>query len=207
MESPSPKRAEPARLLRCSSVKYGEYSPSSRLAAGLAAPDFGSVRLPPRAAGAGSVLQRRELHQVERRRRLEGRRPGIRRSAGCCGPRTRRRARGPTGSTADRRTRTRAGPAGRSNSASGNHSTPKFSVQNTPAVPKANRVCRSPRRNSMSWSRDAEIVSLSSAVITRVKCASKYQRRPPSTDTFTRRRRARRWCSDRRGRRTSAARS
>ena len=35
---PSPKRAEPARLLRCSSVKYGEYSPSSRLAAGPAAP-------------------------------------------------------------------------------------------------------------------------------------------------------------------------
>src|SRR5687767_12687623 len=35
---PSPKRAEPARLLRCSSVKYAEYSPSSRLAAGPAAP-------------------------------------------------------------------------------------------------------------------------------------------------------------------------
>src|SRR5438105_2560951 len=35
---PSPKRAEPARLLRCSSVKYVEYSPSSRLAAGPAAP-------------------------------------------------------------------------------------------------------------------------------------------------------------------------
>src|SRR4029077_715281 len=33
-----PKRAEPARLLRCSSVKYGEHSPSSRLAAGPAAP-------------------------------------------------------------------------------------------------------------------------------------------------------------------------
>src|SRR6267154_415648 len=35
---PSPKRAEPARLLRCSSVKYVKYSPSSRLAAGPAAP-------------------------------------------------------------------------------------------------------------------------------------------------------------------------
>src|SRR6266702_1974514 len=35
---PSPKPAETARLLRCSSVKYGEYSPSSRLAAGPAAP-------------------------------------------------------------------------------------------------------------------------------------------------------------------------
>src|SRR5687767_15779910 len=35
---PSPKRAEPARLLRCSSVKYAKYSPSSRLAAGPAAP-------------------------------------------------------------------------------------------------------------------------------------------------------------------------
>jgi gamma-glutamyltranspeptidase/glutathione hydrolase len=35
---PSPKRAEPARLLRCSSVKYVEYSPSSRLASGPAAP-------------------------------------------------------------------------------------------------------------------------------------------------------------------------
>src|SRR5437899_8933612 len=35
---PSPKRAEPARLRRCSSVKYAEYSPSSRLAAGPAAP-------------------------------------------------------------------------------------------------------------------------------------------------------------------------
>jgi hypothetical protein len=34
---PSPKRAEPARLLRCSSVKYAECSPSSRLAAGPAA--------------------------------------------------------------------------------------------------------------------------------------------------------------------------
>src|SRR4029453_16760316 len=34
----SPKRAEPARLLRCSSVKYAEYSPSSRLVAGPAAP-------------------------------------------------------------------------------------------------------------------------------------------------------------------------
>src|SRR5215213_9955857 len=35
---PSPKRAEPARLLRCSLVKYGKYSPSSRLASGPAAP-------------------------------------------------------------------------------------------------------------------------------------------------------------------------
>src|SRR5207253_3195471 len=35
---PSPKRAEPARLRRCSSVKYAEYSPSSRLAAGPATP-------------------------------------------------------------------------------------------------------------------------------------------------------------------------
>ncbi|MEO7668678.1 MAG: DUF3536 domain-containing protein, partial [Polyangia bacterium] len=35
---PSPKRPEPTRLLRYSSVKYVEYSPSSRLAAGPAAP-------------------------------------------------------------------------------------------------------------------------------------------------------------------------
>jgi hypothetical protein len=35
---PPPKRAEPARLLRCSSVRYAEYSPAARLAAGPAAP-------------------------------------------------------------------------------------------------------------------------------------------------------------------------
>src|SRR5688500_17052582 len=35
---PSPKRAEPGRLLRCSSLKYARYSRSSRLASGPAAP-------------------------------------------------------------------------------------------------------------------------------------------------------------------------